>query len=178
MHKLFYGVGLVLMAWGAQAAPGDTFLLQIPGIDGGVTRSHYAGWIALNTFSAGITGVTDNGTGAGGASGKTTCSHLLAIKPLDTSSPELAHAAATGKRFATMTLVALAGGDQHEFLRFTLKNVVISSLLFGGDTVQSSRTETLSLAAPQFEITATPQLPDGTSGAPVTADITCSSVTG
>ena len=62
--------------------------------------------------------------------------------PLDTTSPELALAAASGKRFATVTLAALSRGDDHEFLRFVLKNATITSVLFGGDSVSSSRTET------------------------------------
>jgi Type VI secretion system effector, Hcp len=87
MHKLLLLVGTLLIGLGAQAAPGDVFLLQIPTINGAVNLS-----------------------------------------PLDTTSPELALAAASGKRFATVTLAALSGGNDHEFLRFMLKNATITSV--------------------------------------------------
>jgi len=173
MRTLMICVGALLASVAVQAAPGDVFLMHIPNINGDVARSHYAGWIAVNAFSAGITTPLDSSSGS--VSGRPTCSPLVAIKPLDTTSPELALAAATGEHFATVTLAALAGGQQHEFLRFTLKNAIITSIVFGGDTVASSRTETVSIIAEQVQITATPQLDNGQSGTPVTTSYSCGS---
>jgi type VI secretion system Hcp family effector len=159
-------IGALLSSVVVQAAPGDVFLMHIPNINGEVIRNHYAGWIAVNAFTAGITTPVDSSTGS--ASGRPICSPLVAIKPLDATSPELALAAATEEHFATVTLAALAGGQQREFLRFTLKNAIITSIVFGGDTVASSRTETVSIVAEQVQITATPQLDNGQAGTPVT----------
>jgi type VI secretion system secreted protein Hcp len=174
MRKFLICVGALLSSVAVQAAPGDVFLMHIPNINGDVTRNHYAGWIAVNAFSAGITTPVDSTSGS--ASGRPVCSPLVAIKPLDTTSPELALAAATGEHFATVTLAALAGGgQQHEFLRFTLKNAIITSIVFGGDTAASSRTETVSIIAEQVQITATPQLENGQAGTPVTTNYSCGS---
>ena len=164
------------MGMAVQAAPGDVFLLQIPTINGGVNFSKYRGWILVNTFSTGVSTTPSSNTGGGGSAGKTVCEPLTVIKPLDTTSPELALAAASGKHFATITLAALSGGNEHEFLRFVLKNATVTSVLFGGDSVSSSRTETLTIAAEQIQISSTPQRSDGAPGETSTTDIDCQSL--
>jgi type VI protein secretion system component Hcp len=104
------------------------------------------------------------------------CHALTVVKPLDTTSPELALDAATDKHLATVILAALSsGGESREFLRFTLKNAFITAVQFGGDSVSSSRTETLTIEAEQIQVTATPQQPDGAGGPPVTTTINCQS---
>jgi type VI secretion system secreted protein Hcp len=173
MRKFLLLAGALLIGIAAQAAPGDVFLLHIPTINGGVNLSKYRGWILVNTFSTGVSTTTSSNTGGGGSSGKTVCEPLTVIKPLDTTSPELAMAAATGKHFASITLAALSGGNEHEFLRFVLKNATVTSVLFGGDSVSSSRTETLTIAAEQIQISSTPQRSDGASGETSTTDIDC-----
>jgi type VI secretion system secreted protein Hcp len=168
-------VGTLLIGLAAHAAPGDVFLVQIPSINGSVNLSKYRGWILVNSFSTGIVTATSSNPGGGGGAGasKPMCQPLVLIKPLDTTSPELAVAAASGKHIATVTLAALSGGNDHEFLRFTLKNAVITSVLFGGDSVSSSRTETVTISAQQIQISSTPQGPDGATGGTSTTEIDC-----
>lgn len=173
MHKFLLMVGASLLGLAAQAAPGDVFLLQIPSINGGVSFSKYSGWIPVNSFSTGITTPTSGNSASGSGASKPMCEPLVLVKPLDTTSPELALAAATGKHFTTVTLAALRSGNEHEFLRFVLKNATITSVLFGGDSVSSSRTETLTISAQQIQISSTPQSPDGASGVTSTTDIDC-----
>jgi type VI secretion system secreted protein Hcp len=173
MHKFFLLIGTLLIGLAAQAAPGDVFLLHFPGINGSVNFSKYRGWILVNSFSTGITTKTSSNTGSGGGASKPMCEPLVLIKPLDSTSPELALAAATGKHLATVTLAALSGGNDHEFLRFVLKNATVTSVLFGGDNVSSSRTETLTISAQQIQISSTPQSNDGATGATTTTDIDC-----
>ena len=180
MHKFLILAGAMLIGMAAEAAPGDVFLLQIPGINGSVNFSKYRGWILVNTFSTGISTSSSGNPGGGGGSGKTVCEPLTVIKPLDSTSPELALAAGTGKHFATITLAALGGNErgdrnEHEFLRFVLKNAIVTSVLFGGDSVSSSRTETLTISAEQIQISSTPQQSDGAPGATSTTEIDCQS---
>jgi type VI secretion system secreted protein Hcp len=177
MHKFLLLVGSLLIGLAAQAAPGDVFLVQIPSINGTVNLSKYRGWILVNSFSTGITTATSSNSGGGGAVGKPMCQPLVLIKPLDSTSPEVAAAAAGGKHFATVTLAALSGGNDHEFLRFVLKNAIITSVLFGGDSVSSSRTETVTIAAQQIQISSTPQSPDGSNSGTTTTEIDCQSGT-
>jgi type VI secretion system secreted protein Hcp len=171
MRRLLLAIFAALVSVAAQAAPGDIFLLQVPNINGGVTRQGYTGWIGLISFSAGFTSPLDLSTGQ--ASGKLTCNEVMAIKPLDATSPELALAVVTGHVYHAISLAALGGGSQHEFLRLTLKNAVITSLTMGGNTSSAARTESVAIAAQQIEITSTPQLPDGSPGQPVSTIVSC-----
>jgi type VI secretion system Hcp family effector len=173
MHKFLLLAGALLLGLAAQAAPGDVFLLQIPGINGAVNFSKYRNWILVNSFSTGITTPTSVNTGGGGGASRPMCQPLVVSKPLDTTSPELAQAAASGKRLATVTLAALSGIDDHEFVRFVLKNATITAVLFGGDNVTSARTETLTILAQQIQISSTPLSPEGTPLPTSTTEIDC-----
>lgn len=175
MRAILFTAGVLFSSVVANAAPNEVFYMQIPGISGEVTNGKYAGWIQVNAFSAGIVTATSVG-GSGAGAGKPSCKPLIVIKPLDTTSPELARDAAVGTHLASVVLVAVSGtgGESREFLRFTLKSALISSVLFGGDTNVSSRTETATIAAEQLEITATPQRPDGSSGQTVSSTFNCS----
>src|SRR5450432_2040723 len=111
MHKFLLLLGSLLIGLAAQAAPGDVFLVQIPSITGGVNLAKYRGWFLVNSFSTGVTTATSYNPGSGGGASKPMCQPLVLIKPLDTTSPELALAAASGKHLATVTLAALSGGN-------------------------------------------------------------------
>jgi type VI secretion system secreted protein Hcp len=169
--------GVLLSAAAVQAAPNDVFLLKIPGITGESTRANYAGWIEVNSFTMGVSSSAGLGSSGGGAgAGKTVCHALTLVKPLDTTSPELALDAAADKHLGTVTLAAISGGgNPHEFLRFTMKNAIITAVQFGGDSVTSSRTESLTIEAQQIQVTALPRQLDGTGGQPVTTTIDCQS---
>ena len=152
MRSVILGVCTVLMsvvAQGAAAAPGDSYFLQVPGITGSVTHSAYAGWIALNAFSIGLTDPIDTATGT--ASGRVSCQQLMVLKPLDSTSPQLAADVATARVLNPLTLAVLNGQNQ-EFLRVTLKNAILTSLQLGGDSARSARTESLSITAQQIEL--------------------------
>jgi type VI secretion system Hcp family effector len=158
MRSIILGVcTLAMSVWaqGADAAPGDQYFLQVPNISGNVTHQGYGGWIALNAFSAGLTDPLDTNTGT--ASGRVSCQELVAIKPLDSTSPLLAADVATARVLGTVQLAVL-GVDNHEFLRLTLKNAILTSLLLGGDNARSARTESLSIVAQQIELTTTDPL--------------------
>jgi type VI secretion system Hcp family effector len=142
-------LAMTVLSQVAGAAPGDVYL-QVPNITGNVTHQGYVGWISLTTFSAGFTSPLDTSTGTAG--GHVTCQQVVAIKPLDAISPLLALDVATGRPLSTVYLAVL-NGEGHEFLRLTLKNAVLSSLLLGGDNARSARSETLSISAQQIELT-------------------------
>lgn len=171
MRAIVVSGGMLFGSALSVAAPGDLFLLQIPGITGEVTRPRYPGWISVNSFAVGISNSAANSGGGAGA-GKP----LSIIKPLDTTSPELALLAANGRVQPLVTLVALsgaAGEGRFEFLKFTLRNAVVTALQLGGDSVAAAHTEQLTIAAQQITVTSTPQLPDGRPGTPVTTEIAC-----
>jgi type VI protein secretion system component Hcp len=128
MHKLLLLVGTLLIGLDAHAAPGDVFLLQIPTISGAVNLSKYHGWISVNSFSTGITTPASANSGSGGGASKTMCEPLVLIKPLDTTSPELALAAAsatTANQFNAAICRWLDGRQLHHGYRLPKRHAAI-----------------------------------------------------
>ena len=100
-------------------ARGNTIFLSIAGIDGESAQKGHKGDIELRGVSLG---------GATTAS-KTKAGEFKIVKLVDKSSPTLFKACATGKHFPKVTIsMRKAGKGQQDYLRFTLSNVVISSL--------------------------------------------------
>ena len=108
----------------------DAFL-KIDGISGEST----GGTIAIESFSWGVNApVSSVGSGAG--AGKVTFSDLTVMKLVDSASPALFTAAATGKLLPAVQLTCRkAGGGERQqpFLNVQLSEVVISSYKEGGN---------------------------------------------
>ena len=143
-------------------------------MDGGLPRQ-VRGWISVSVFSGALANSSSAATGKQpAAASPASCQQLSIVKLLDVTSPVLAMAVATEQRHPELVLVAVAdSGNGSEFLRFTLRNAVISSMAFGGDSSTSARTETLAVRPEQIEVRYVPQNPDGTPGAPITTVIDC-----
>ena len=167
---------LVLGLAGATAqAANEEFFLKIPGINGESQAQGYVGWIQIDSFAESFVNNTATSGGAGGGRERTSCQDLHLSKVLDKTSAELAMAVATGHTYTPVLLAALrTSGDQPvEFLRFTLHNVVITSVAFAGDTGTSARIETLVLRPTRIDVQYTPQNVDGSAGATITATVNC-----
>ena len=169
---------LGLVSATAQAA-NEEFFLKIPGINGESQTQGYPGWIQIDSFTESFVNSTASrgGTGAGGGRDRTSCQDLHLSKTLDKTSAELAMAVATGHTYSPVLLAAvrISGDRPVEFLRFTLTNVVISSVAFAGDTGTSARIETLVLRPTRVEVQYTPQNADGSVGTTITATVDCAS---
>jgi type VI secretion system secreted protein Hcp len=109
---------------GAQASPSflsftggvrSAILLSLPGIEGDSTIKGHKGEIELRSASVG--------------GGKPKTGEIIVVKHLDKSSPTLFKATATGKHFPTATIVfRKAGKGQHDYLKFTMTTVIVSSI--------------------------------------------------
>jgi len=174
MRRIGFIIGTLLLSLTAYAA-NETFYMSIPGIKGESQDKTYAGWIPLTSFSDGFMSTGRAGGGATGrGAGRLVCQALQVVKQLDSSSPAITAAVATGQVFHEIDLVAVATGERPlTFLKFALHNAVISSVTFGGDSSTSARVETLSVTAPKVDVTYWPQQPDGTLGSPLTATVDC-----
>jgi len=184
VRKSLLSASVVILGLTAYSASAEElFLLNIPGISGDVTVKGYEGWISVTAFSEGFKNADERGTGSGGAdAGRTSCQELHVVKMLDVTSPEVAAAVAMGHRYANVKLAVLKTGAQPlEFLRFTLSNVLFTSVTFGGSTKTSTttdvtttaRVETLALKPTQIIMQFVPQTADGAPGAPVTSMVDC-----
>jgi type VI secretion system secreted protein Hcp len=104
------------------------FFLKIDGIDGESTDDKHKGELEIQSWSWGATNQGTFGAGGGGGAGKADFSDITISKYADKSTPKLLKAVATGDHIKSMVLTCRkAGGQQQEYLKLTLEDVLISS---------------------------------------------------
>jgi type VI secretion system secreted protein Hcp len=114
----------------------DAFL-KIDGIKGESQDAKHKGEIDIMSFSFGMTQQGSHATGGGGGSGKVSFQDLHFVKRVDSSSPLLFLNCANGAHIKEVNLtVRKAGGDQLEYLKWKLTDVLISSYQPAGSTIQ------------------------------------------
>jgi type VI secretion system secreted protein Hcp len=141
----------------------DTFL-KIAGVKGESTDEKHKGEIDVESWSWGESNSGTAGHGGGGGAGKAVPQDLVISKKVDTSSPVLFIACATGQHFADALLTARkAGGSQQEYLKIKLEEVLVSSYQtsVGGGAIV---TETVSLNFAKLNVSYFEQKADGTLG--------------
>jgi type VI secretion system secreted protein Hcp len=111
------------------------FFLKLDGIKGESTDAKHQGEIEIESFSAALSnsGSFANAPGKGGGSGKVSFQDIHFTKLVDSSSPLLLLACATGQHIKEATLTCRkAGGDQQEYLKLKLTDCLVSSFQEGG----------------------------------------------
>ncbi|HVS36944.1 MAG TPA: type VI secretion system tube protein Hcp [Gemmataceae bacterium] len=109
------------------------FFLDLPGIDGESTDSKYAKKIEIDSFSVSCAQQGTQMSGGGGGAGKVRYQDLHITNKIDKAGPKLMLACASGQHFETANLYCRkAGGEQNDFLKFTLTDVLVSSYQAGG----------------------------------------------
>jgi type VI secretion system secreted protein Hcp len=110
--------------------------LKLGDIKGEASDNEHKDWIRMDSMHAPITRSIQSGaTDQQRARGDTTLGDVVIIRPLDKSSPKLAEACASGKHFsdAEVHLCTTVKGKQEPYLRYLMKNVIISSYSFHGN---------------------------------------------
>jgi type VI secretion system secreted protein Hcp len=117
-------------------------------------------------------GMSQSGTthlGTGAVSGKVNVQDISFTKYVDKSSPNLMQYCCNGKHFAEALLtVRKAGETPLEYLKLTLKDLMITAVSTGGSGGEDRLTENVTLNFSQFKVEYTPQKKDGTGDAAVT----------
>jgi len=143
------------------------YFLKIDGLDGEAQDDKHKGEIHVDSFHFGVSNAGSGHTGTGSGSGKAIVHDLHLSKHSDKASPNLFIACCNGKHFPKATLVVRKAGEKpHEYLKYTMDNVLISSFgnkSHGGDIA----TETFSLNFSKIEYEYVPQNKDGTAGAKI-----------
>ena len=115
----------------------DAFL-KLDGIKGESTDHKHKGEIDIMSFSFGMSQIGTSHTGSGGGSGKVTFQDLHITKRVDSSSPLLFLNCANGQHIKEANLVVRkAGGDQMEYMKWKLTDVLVSSYQPAGATTHS-----------------------------------------
>ena len=110
----------------------DAFL-KLDGIDGESADSKHKGEIDVMSFSWGAAQTGVQATGGGGGAGKVHFMDFHITKKVDKSSPKLMLACADGEHLKSASfLVRKAGGEQLEYLKIKLTDVLVSSYKSAG----------------------------------------------
>ena len=117
----------------------DTFI-KFDGIEGESTNQAHAGEVEVLTWSWGVTNAATHAGGGGGA-GRAQPSDVVFVHRFDKASPVLAKKCAQGVALPQVVLSARrAGAGQADFLKITLKEVLIDSVMptgSSGDILES-----------------------------------------
>ena len=150
----------------------DAFL-KLDGIKGESQDAKHKGEIDIMSFSWGAHQAGTSAIGSGAGSGKVSLQDLQITKKVDSSSPLLFLNCANGAHIKEGNLVVRkAGGDQLEYLKIKLTDVLVSSYqpsghVHGGDDIP---TESVSLNFSKIEMNYQPQGADGKAqGGPILA---------
>jgi len=143
----------------------DAFL-KIEGIDGEAQDASHEGEIDVLAWSW---GASQNGTthlGAGGGSGKVAVQDLSVTKYIDSATHGILQKCFDGGHITEATLVVRkAGGTAMEYLKITMKNIIVSSISTGGSGGEDRLTENVTLNFSQVTLAYFPQKADGTADA-------------
>ena len=151
------------------------FFLKLDDIKGESQDDKHKGEIDLVGFSFGAIQPGAAGSiGSGSGAGKVSFSHFVLTKLMDSASPKLMLACASGQHFKEATLTcAKAGGSKVEYLKIKLEQVLISGYETSGGTAEPEEMSgkytlpvdviKLNYAKIQFNYVA--QNKDGTAGA-------------
>lgn len=116
----------------------DMFL-KLDGISGESADSKHKGEIDIESFSFGVHQTGTAAVGGGMGAGKASFNDLNIVKKADKSSPNLMLKCATGEHIASALLtVRKAGGQQQEYYKIKLTDILVSSFQntgSGGDAI-------------------------------------------
>ena len=150
-------------------AAASDYLLELDGIKGESSDRKHKDTIEIESFSWGVSNSGVRSSGGGGGAGKVSFSDISVTKLVDKSSPLLFKRAATGQHIKKAVLfVRKSGGDQQEYMKITLSDLIVSSFKTAPDKSSNSvPLETVSMNFSKIEFSYSPQKADGSLAAPV-----------
>lgn len=120
--------------------------MKLQGIDGDSTDEKHPKWIELLSYAVGHSLLMD-GTKSKGtrSSGKANFQDFTIAKQMDSTSPQIADHVARGQHIPEITIeLCRATGEKTVYMKYVLKDVVISSYQVSGSTGGGEPTESLS----------------------------------
>jgi len=143
----------------------DMFI-KIGDLKGESVDDKHKGEIDVLAWSWGMSQSGNTHVAAGGGAGKVNVQDLSFTKYLDKASPNLMQYCCNGKHFADALLtVRKAGENPLEYLKITLKDLIIAAVTTGGSGGEDRLTENVTLNFAKFNVEYQEQKPDG-SGTP------------
>lgn len=120
MSAGFLALAVLIILPGISSADAAAFM-KIADIKGEASDKEHQGWIIIESISPALSGLAE-------ATGRRQQKTLVITKTFDKASPKLQQASNSGKRFPTVIIeVAEYGGSRATYLKYELKNVMITS---------------------------------------------------
>lgn len=146
------------------------FFLKIDGIEGESQDSKHKAEIDILSFSWGATQGGTMAFGGGGGAGKVSMQDFHFTMNINKATPKLMLACASGEHIKKAILTCRkAGKEQHEFLKVTFSDILVSSYQTSGSGGDLIPMESLSLNYTKVEFEYKEQKPDGTLGGAIKA---------
>lgn len=141
----------------------DMFL-KVDGINGESTDEKHKGWIDVLSFGWGASNPSTFASGGGAGTGTAQIQDFSFVKQPDLATAMLFKGVVTGQHHkeATLSLVK-AGGQQVEFMRIKMSDVIITSYQTGGSAGMLPA-EQVSFAFSKVELATAEQKADGSIG--------------
>jgi len=144
------------------------YFLKIAGVEGEATDEKHKGEIEIHSFSWGEVQPGTAGHGGGAGAAKVQKQDFAFMKQMDKSSPKLMIACATGEHFKNAVLtVRKAGGDQQDYLKINMEELIVSSYTTNGGAGEPIPAESVTLNFVKLEMSYKEQKPDGSLGGEV-----------
>jgi type VI secretion system secreted protein Hcp len=146
------------------------YFLKLDGINGESEDSVHKNEIQLSSVTWGVSNQGAGGFGKGSGASKSDVHDVHVTKLVDTSSPALAKACATGLTIgdAVITLRKAGGTSAVEYLVYKLTEVFVSSFNIGAGDGGNIAQESIGLNFAKVEFNYTPQNADGSAGGTIT----------
>jgi type VI secretion system secreted protein Hcp len=131
--------------------------IKIGDIQGQATDQNHKGWILLESLNSDIVrSIPAGAKDSQRTQGETMLGDISLVRVLDKSTPKLAEACAAGTQFPEVAVhfCTTVGGAEEPYLKYKLKNVVISNYSYSGNsTGDPLGSESLSLSYTEVEWT-------------------------
>lgn len=145
----------------------DMFL-KLKGIKGESEDDKHKESIDVLAWSWGLSNSGTMHVGGGGGGGKANFQDLSVTKWVDHSSVTLIQAATKGTHIDDGLLTVRKAGDKPlEYIKLSMKEILVTSVSTGGSGGEDRLTENVSLNFRQWKLEYTPQLKDGGGGGAV-----------
>jgi type VI secretion system secreted protein Hcp len=145
----------------------DAFL-KLDSIKGESQDSKHSGEIDVQNWNWALTNSGSAHYGQGAGAGKVQVGDIHILKRVDTATPSLMKACATGQHIASGTLtVRKSGGTALEYFKVDLTEILVSSIRPASDPNSPFLMEDVALNFASFKVTYTPQDDKGAGGASV-----------
>jgi type VI secretion system secreted protein Hcp len=129
------------------------YFLKIDTIDGESKADKHKKDIDIESFSFGASQSGTFAGGGGGGAGKVSMQDFHFTMGMNTASPALFLACASGQHIPKAVLTCRkAGKDQQEFLKYTMSDLIVSSYQTGGSSGGIVPTDQISLNFAKIEI--------------------------